>query len=188
MMTDTNVGKWTEHYRVANFVMPMGDSPAYRMGAVALKQAGCETVEDWGCGYGWFEVVMVDVDPMVKITAVDGSQTPRANIVDDLVTRRTSVDGIFMRSVLEHNYNWEKLLANALGSFTKRMVLETFTPFQRGPKDKELRFEEDFGVPTLSLSGPKLKKLLAPFDWSETEIESPNTAYGVENIFVIDRG
>jgi len=92
-----------------------------------------------------------------------------------------------MRSVLEHNYNWERLLANALNSFTKRMVLETFTPFQKHMKDRELRFEDAFGVPTLSLSRPKLEKLLAPFDWSETEIESGNTAYGVENIFIIDR-
>jgi SAM-dependent methyltransferase len=188
MTVESNVGKWDFVYKDATFVQPYGDSPVYEMGAVALRDAGCTRVEDWGCGYGWFAHIARSAAPTITVVGVDGSQSPTAAFQDDLVTRQTSVDGIFMRSVLEHNYNWPDLLTNALGSFTKRMVLATFTKFQTtGLKDKELRFEDEYQVPTLSLSYPKLLRLLKGFRVVEQEIVSPNTYYDVENIFVIDR-
>jgi len=183
----TNLGKWDFAYKGVTTVAPYGDSTAYAAGAVALRDAGCTRVEDWGCGFGWFAYVARIVAPALTVVGVDGSQSQQAAFQDDLVNRETQVEGIFMRSVLEHNYDWDVLLANALKSFTVRMVLTTFTEFQAGAKDVELQFEDAYQVPTLSLSRPKLKRLLKGFKVAETEMISPNTYYGVENIFVIDR-
>jgi hypothetical protein len=177
---ETNVGKWTSHYAQQTSTWHYGDSQSYRIGAEAL--ADCATIEDWGSGLGWFKHF---VQPGTQVTAVDGSWSQMCDVVDDLATRRSTVEGIFMRHVLEHNYNWPTVLGNALESFTKRMVLVLFTPLVKG-KDQELRFEDDYGVPTLALSRAKLMSFLKPFTVEETTIESPETAYGAEVILVID--
>ena len=41
------------------------------------------------------------------------------------VQYRSSVPGIFMRHILEHNYEWARVLDSALASFTQRMALIT---------------------------------------------------------------
>lgn len=180
----SNVGKWDKFYAVAPAepVPGYGDSEAFRLGAEAL--AGCDVVEDWGCGFGWFRTYL---DPRVKYVGVDGSCSPHASAVEDLATRKTKVGGVFMRGVLEHNYDWDILLVNALASFTKRMVLVLFTRWTETAPHEELQFEEDYDVPTLALHRDTLLGYLDGFAWTETEIGSPETAYGIEYMFVIER-
>lgn len=182
----TNVGKWDRHYAENPYVIPMGASPAYKMGAEAFRRAGCHAVEDWGCGYGWFEVALGREAPQIAYTGVDGSNGPTRRVIDDLVTRTTSVDGIFMRAVLEHNYDWEALLDNALRSVTKTLVLALFTPFADKPPHVELRFEDDFGVPTLALHEATLYEHFEDLTVSTTAFVSPNTAYGIETLITVD--
>jgi len=176
----SNVGKWTKFYTGVVTPAPYGDSDAYTFGAQAL--ADCVTVEDWGCGLGWFRRL---IDPE-RYVGVDGSASNFADVVDDLVTRTTTVEGIFMRAVLEHNYDWPALLDNALNSFTKRLVLVTFTPFTEQTPHEELRFEDAYDVPTLALNYELLINHFVGFEWDQTEIVSPRTAYKHETMFIVD--
>jgi|SRR5208282_1586206 len=87
----------------------------------------CDSIEDWGCGYAYAKRYV----PGGKYFGVDGSPeaAPYADKITDLTTYTTSVDGIFIRHILEHNHGWRDVLMNAVDSFTKRLVLIMFTPF-----------------------------------------------------------
>ena len=87
----------------------------------------CDSIEDWGCGYAWARRFV----PEGKYFGVDGSPeaAPYADKIADLTTYTSSVEGIFIRHILEHNYSWRDVLANAAASFRKRLVLIIFTPF-----------------------------------------------------------
>lgn len=182
----TNLGKWDFAYEGRTGPAPYGNSRTYADGATALNDAGCRVVEDWGCGLGWFANVARLITPDMSVVGVDGSHSEHADVIDDLATRETEVSGIFMRHVLEHNYDWPTVLRSALDGFTKRMVLVTFTPFVKTAKDRELLFEPEYRVPVLSLSRKRLEQALDGYEWSESEIESPYTFYGAENFFVIE--
>ena len=88
----------------------------------------CQTVEDWGCGLGWFRRY---ISPPREYLGIDGSASPFADIVHDLRTYRSGKPhGILMRHVLEHNHHWKPILDNAIASFTKGLCLILFTPWQ----------------------------------------------------------
>src|SRR5688572_4685695 len=112
----SNLGKWDEWYGSSEVAEPFGDTQSYRIGADYLDD--CEIVEDWGCGKGWFSKFRTH-----NCLGIDGSRSPFASRVVDLEEYTSSVDGIFMRHVLEHNYQWKKILRNAIESFDKKMVL-----------------------------------------------------------------
>lgn len=177
----SNLGKWDRHYAAVTAPQSYGNSPTYRMGADAL--ADCSKVEDWGCGLGWFRQF---VHPDAYI-GVDGSWSRFADVVDDLATRRSSVEGLFMRGILEHNYDWPVVLDNALASFTKRMVLVMFVPWTEVDPHDEVQFEADYGVPTLVINRDRLVEHLDGFDWTETVVSPTETFYGWESVLVIDR-
>jgi hypothetical protein len=80
-----------------------GDTITYTLGYEFLKI--CNTIEDWGCGVGGFKRLFVNGD-LNKYTGIDGSNTPLSDIKADLLDYQSSVDGIFMRHILEHNYKW----------------------------------------------------------------------------------
>ena len=64
------------------------------------------------------------------------------------MSTRSTVPGIFMRHILEHNYEWARILDNALVSFTKRMALILFTPEQE--VTQEIAFSSELGVPDIA--------------------------------------
>src|SRR5262249_21544228 len=96
------------------------DTATYRLGAKFLED--CAVVEDWGVGAGGFKRYRPDA------IGIDGSKTPFADKIVDLVSYRSNVDGIFIRHVLEHNYDWPRILDNPLHSAKKVCVL-FFVPF-----------------------------------------------------------
>jgi hypothetical protein len=161
--------------------MPYGRSEAYELGAQWL--APCSLVEDWGCGLGW----MRNLIPAGRYRGIDGTASMFCDEVVDLVTYRSTVEGIFMRAVLEHNYDWDIILANALASFTKRMVLAMFTPTD-GPT-REIAFVEEIGVPDLAIS---LKDLTSAIQAAKVTFYGYKTfptelGYGEETIFYLER-
>lgn len=82
----------------------------------------CKVVEDWGCALCHAKTYRKG-----DYVGIDG--TPgKADVIADLSTYKSNVEGVFMRHILEHNPDWRAILANALGSFTKRMTLITFRP------------------------------------------------------------
>jgi len=178
----SNVGKWSKQYRGVVEPLPYGDSNTYRMGAKQL--ADCPVVEDWGCGLGWFRQFL---GPDQVYRGVDGTLSQFSTVVADLTKFTSDTPGLFMRHVLEHDTQWDRILNNALSSFTKRMVLVIFTPFARAKPHKELRFDKNYGVPTLGLNYDTLVAHFKSFTWTEHELESPETYYRRETVFVLER-
>lgn len=122
MTSVVSVGAWDDHYRNLAEPFAYGEDKPYLIAAEWVVD--CATVEDWGCGGGWLRR-FIDATAYVGL---DGSCSPYADKVVDLATYRSSVEGIVMRSVLEHNDDWQPILDGALASFTRRFFLALFTP------------------------------------------------------------
>lgn len=150
----SNLGKWNKWYCMLQKNGPeaYGVSDTYQLGADWLQD--CSVIEDWGCGKGWFSKFV----PEYKYIGIDGSHSPFAVRVVDLVNYQSNVPGIFMRHVIEHDYEWKTLLTNALNSFTERMVLILFTPMS--DETHELTYHTDPGVPELSFSMNDILELI----------------------------
>lgn len=174
----SNVAKWDKWWSEESRTRaPLGDSESYRIGADFLQD--CDLVEDWGCGPGWFASVRGG-----RCVSIDGSRSPFADLQADLEEYTSDVDGIFMRHVLEHNYQWRKILENALRSFRKKMVLALFTPWS-DDETKEIRFVEEIGVPHLSFRRDDIVEMFGDVEWELLERTSPNRIYGQEHIFLL---
>ena len=175
----SNVGKWDKFY--ANLKKPehYGDGPGYRVGAEWL--ADCGTVADWGCGKGWFRQFSPGA-----YAGIDGSKSKFADIVADLATVDHESDGVFMRGVLEHNYDWQPILANALKSARRKLCLVLFTDWSGTDATVELRFEDDYGVPTLALGESQVRGMLDGYTYTDERLPSPQTFYGLEHVFRVE--
>jgi hypothetical protein len=173
----SNMGKWDTWN--SNIIEPSayGLTETYKMGADFLKD--CSVVEDWGCGRGWFKSIFEG-----NCIAVDGSISPFADKRVDLEMYTSEVPGIFMRHVLEHNYNWKYILINALRSFQEKMVLVLFTP--ESDVTKEIAFTNSIGVPDISFAFEDLFLLFHKHnvDYDYETLETA-TQYGVETIFFL---
>src|SRR5436190_20051954 len=128
------LGKWDGWYKDVKSMSSFryGNTSTYQMGADFL--ADMPEVEDWGCGTGGFKRLYNG-----KYIGLDGSKNPFVDKVVDLREYRSNVDGIFMRHVLEHNYDWQAVLENAVASFKKKFYLAIFTPFM--DKTHEIKHE-----------------------------------------------
>ncbi|MBL8848895.1 MAG: glycosyltransferase family 2 protein [Planctomycetaceae bacterium] len=184
----SNLGLWEPTYREGR-PFPYGNERSYRIGAEFLQN--CRTVEDWGCGCQWFRRVMQQVQPAVVVTGVDGS----AGFCDrtaDLANYRPAErpEGIFIRHVLEHDYNWRNILESALASFGQRMCLVCFTPLSDEQRLlSEFQFPTGGSCPYLSLPRTELADILDKHQvkYSIETLPSPGTEYGEETIYRIAR-
>lgn len=181
----SNLGKWDGWFDAEP--RPLAKSESYELGAQWLVD--CDLVEDWGCGAGWLSKFV----PADRYRGIDGSSTPFATSIVDLETYRSSVPGIFMRHVLEHNPRWQLVLGNALDSFTERMVLVLFTPL--GKVTRDLEFEDPPGVPNLSFCVDDLTQPMNDrgIDWKVTELDTKvrfgaRKRKGVETMFFLQKG
>jgi len=178
-LRSTNVGRWSGVYKDLEQPEPYDDVSTYGIAAAYL--ADCALVEDWGCGKGWARTA---IDPE-RYRGIDGSRSPFADVVADLVTYRSEVPGLLMRHVLEHNYRWAEILGNALHSFKERMVLILFTPL--ASTTHVIAYNPHIGVPDISF---KLADITDRFsDDIEWSMESQKTAteYGGETILFLSR-
>lgn len=114
------VGAWDSQYQHLTERQPYGSAATYEVARAFLHD--CETVEDWGCGMGWFKMLRPDA------RGIDGSCTPFADEIADLTTYTSAVDGILLRHVLDHNYAWEAILGNAIASARRKIVVVLFLP------------------------------------------------------------
>jgi hypothetical protein len=174
-----NAGRWDAVYASASESAPYGDDTTYQIAAYFLGR--CRTVEDWGCGLGWFRRFL---PPDCDYSGVDGSHSPFADRIVDLETYRTTCEGLLLRHVLEHNYRWREILDNALASFTRRLALVLFTPLAES--ETELARCGRTGVPDLSLPEAELRQRLAAFNVL-TRAERSRTHYGGETVFLVNR-
>lgn len=180
----TNLGKWDRWYALlgdAAEPQPYAQTITYELGAAWL--ADCETVEDWGCGKGWLRTL---IDPG-RYRGIDGSASPFADEIADLADYRSEVPGVFMRHVIEHDPRWREILANALASFTHRMVLILFTPLAEQTHD--IAWEVDPGVPNLAFALVDLAAVFAEagaVTWHQTTLATPSQ-FGTETVFYLQR-
>ena len=182
--SDCNVGKWDNWYK------ELGETPSaykysetetYKIAADFLR--GLDAVEDWGVGAGGF------LNHLPTAIGVDGSDTPFAQKkFIDLCNYVSKVNGVHLRHVLEHNYEWKQVLINALTSAKDKLVITFFIPFSGG-ETKELAHNLIYGVdvPDLSISKKEFDIILQSFSTKKIEIISleNGTAYGIEIIYKI---
>jgi hypothetical protein len=167
---------WLQKYAAATEPSSYGDNTTYARGFAFLED--CETVEDWGCGTGYARKFRAGR----SYTGVDGSALGWADRIADLRTYTSSADGIFIRHVLEHNHDWQLILANAVASARSRLVLIIFTPFQ----DETRRIGGVEDIPDLGFRKEDLLGCLAGFAVTEEHLVTA-TQYGQEHVFYAAR-
>ena len=182
--------KWNNWYKnlnqsnIGSYVY--GDTITYRLGYDYLSD--CETVQDWGCGTGGFKRFFINNNTIHKYKGVDGSVTPFADIKADLTKYTTECDGIFMRHVLEHNYEWKSILENACKSFNKKMCLILFTPFTESTVKIADNLSSGVDVPDLSF---RLNDLTEIFDSHNIKYRidtfETGTQYSIEHVFYLEK-
>lgn len=184
------MNKWNEWYKDlqlidCNFVK-YGDTISYELGYNFLNS--CNKIEDWGCGIGGFKLFFYNNNNLDKYIGIDGSNTPHADIKTDLITYSSDIDGIFMRHVLEHNYEWKDILNNACKSFKKKMCLILFTPFSDETTEIAHNLKHGVDVPDLSFNKNDLINIFKShnINYELTTINS-NTGYGIEHIFFLEK-
>jgi hypothetical protein len=179
----TNVGKWDDSYRKLS-----GDAPALYADAVTYLMAAAfladvDEVEDWGCGAGGFRMFCVNPG----YVGLDGSKTPFADKIVDLCTYRSSAAGILMRHILEHNYEWEKVLDGALQSFQKKFCLILFTPFVDETKEMAHNAWGGIDAPDLSFKREDLERHFHNVNWKLIRDIRTKSQYGVEHVYFVWR-
>ena len=176
----SNVGKWERFYVDIREPRPYGDSQTYLIGQQWLE--GCDAVEDWGCGMGWFRnFIRSD-----RYRGIDGSHSKFADVVADLVVYKSEVSGIFMRHVLEHDSQWQSILDNALASFTYRMALVLFTPLSE--TTHIISTEPGYNVPNISFAEHDIvARFPSDIQWKKISIKTA-TQFGIEHVYLLERG
>jgi hypothetical protein len=178
---NSNVGKWDNWYRdlSADKDAPLyGDATTYLMAATFL--ADVSEVEDWGCGRGGFRHFC-----LTNYIGVDGSKTPFADKIVDLCAYSSVAEGILIRHILEHNFQWEKILSGALRSFQRKVCLILFTPF--ASETKQIGFTADVGVPDISFSRNDIEQNFSEVRWKLIRDIKTSSQYGVEHVYLIWR-
>lgn len=171
--TESNLGKWDRWYSLLGAdEEPYGDSATYSMAAAHV--AGCDTVEDWGCGKGWMRR-HISAD---RYKGIDGSASPFADVVADLVEYRSTCDAVILRHVLEHEPRWADIVKNAAASARSAIAIVLFTPTQ--PSTRQIAWNDDPGVPDIGFNVADITTILEGWRCTVETIDSPRTQYEVE--------
>ena len=180
------VCKWAnEHLKLNDQNFRYGNTITYDLGFNFLKD--CEKIEDWGCGEGGFKTRFSNED-LNKYIGVDGSKTPFADIKADFITYISNVDGIFMRHILEHNYEWKLILENACKSFKNKMCLVLFTPFNSETKEIAHNLKYGVDVPDLSFNKNEIINIFEKYNIKyELVTINTQTQYNIEHIFYLNK-
>lgn len=164
---------WNGFYAKVTGPIQHGDERTYRITGEFLKD--CAEVEDWGCGTAWLRHYVRG-----RYIGVDGWSGQYANCLVDLVDYLSHTEGICIRHVLEYNVEWQVIVANALASMTKRMVIVLSTPLI----DSGSRVE---GQSDVTRSRKLLKSMLSETSYTITGLPGLNetmilvSAKGVEH-------
>jgi hypothetical protein len=181
MTNGSMLGKWDRWHKgiKSNYSFRYGNTVTYQLAADFL--ADMPEVEDWGCGTGGFKRLYRG-----KYIGVDGSTHPSVNKLVDLRTYRSSVDGIMMRHVLEHNYDWKEVLAGAVSSFNKKFCLIIFTPFMA--TTQEIAHNRKYGVdaPVIAFNNQEIERFFAGLNWRLEAIKT-GTYYVAEHVYYVEK-
>lgn len=172
------LGKW-DHSRP----MVYGSEASYRKAAEFLD-GYCPIVEDWGAGRTAAKPYFVKS----RYIAIDGSVCgDRIDMIADLRDYRSEIaDGILIRHVLEHNYDWTRIVQNALGCpCLRRLVIVLFLQ----PRDWTEMFElNQDGIPNLHISRRCLEEMFQGWSWrSEMIPRNDLTCHTAEYFYFAER-
>ena len=153
-----------------------------------------DTVEDWGCGTCWAKRYFTNYK------GIDGSPHPNVDVIADLTTYTSKADNILIRQVLENNYDWKLILANAVKSFQKKLCITIHTPMVETTKIicvyvKDVGFlttataisANKDSIPDISF---RLQDILDYFTGLKVTIEEVPTApfeYGTETLIYVEK-
>lgn len=168
------LGKW--HYE-GQPQFAWGDEQTYQKGIAFLDGHGA--IEDWGCGTAYARRFV----SRSRYIGIDGSPSGWADRVVDLRTYTSNTDCIFMRHVLEHNFDWQPILRNAIQSFRRRMVLVIFTPFADETRQIATAWDD---IPDLSFRKTDLTAFLTGCRYTEESLPT-RTLYGQEHVFYLQK-
>jgi hypothetical protein len=169
----SNLNRWERWYVNMDEPSPYGNTITYALAADFLKD--CAVVEDWGCGKGWFRTLR----PHGYI-GIDGTISPFADKHVDFTRYISTADGVLLRHVLEHNYEWQSILDNAVETAQKKICVVLFTPLVE--ETKEIAFNDDVGVPDISFKLTDiLDRLYGFLDVRIDELQT-KTQYEVETV------
>ena len=180
---EVNFGKWDRVYKllqVAPRGMVYGNATTYYIAAAFLT--GCSEIEDWGCGAGGFRQFCPG-----EYIGVDGSRTPFANKLVELTTYRSNVEGILLRHVLEHNYNWPKILEGAVKSFRKKLCVVLFTPLVDTTRELAHNRDKGIDVPDLALAPRDIEAHFSGLHWRLFRGIESKSQYGIEHVYCVWR-
>lgn len=174
-----SAGKWD--YKAITEPSRYGDEPTYEKAAAWLDGCG-PIVEDWGCGTAYARKFFTKS----KYIGIDGSWSKFCDVQADLRIYRSSCDGIMLRHVLEHDYDWFLILENAVKFFKKRLAIAFFIPPE--PFTKVHSVEEN-GVPNLVISREGIARALRGLAVREEVVTGLGHTYPYheETILYIDR-
>jgi len=182
MENESMLGKWDKWYKKVDTIgsFRYGETVTYQLAADFM--ADIAELEDWGCGTGGFKRFYKG-----KYTGVDGSANKFVDKIADLRTYRSKADGIVMRHILEHNYDWKLVLQNAVESFNKKLCIVFFTPFV--DETKEIAHNKKYGVdvPDIAFSKKDLEKFFEGLSFRLEENIATKTGYGVEHVYYIEK-
>lgn len=174
------MGKWNKWYKDVKTMGSANGQETYKMAADFL--ADMSEVEDWGSGTGGFKRFYKG-----KYIGIDGSVTPFVDKIVDLRTYKSEVDGIIMRHVLEHNYDWEKVLAGAVSSFKKKFCLVIFTPFVKETHEIAHNKKHGVDVPDIAFSKKDIERFFKGLKWKLQKNLKTKTGYRVEHVYYVKR-
>lgn len=170
LLTGVSVAQaWSDNYSKTQTPGPYGVEFSYLKAAEFLDGL---RVEDWGGGMGWAK------NYIDKCTCIDGSG-PFADKIADLETYTSSTEGILIRHVFEHCWNWKQILQNALNSFKKRMIVVLFIPTNNSLRALPQYKEKLLNVPNLSLPKKPFEETLktAKCAFDSEVLETGETIY-----------
>lgn len=168
------MGHWD--YSESKYPFPYGEcATTYEKAMPFLDD--CETVEDWGCGLTYAKQFRHGK----KYIGIDGSWSKFADVIADLREYRSSVDGILIRHVLEHNFGWKNILENAIASFTKKLVIVTFTPFSDHTHQIATNFAD---TPDISFKKDDITQHFSGLKFSEEACQTP---FLPEHLFYVEK-
>ena len=182
MINESMLGKWDGWYKNIDTMgaFRYGDTVTYQLAADFM--ADIAEVEDWGSGAGGFKRFYKG-----KYVGVDGSANKFVDKIADLRTYRSSVDGIVMRHILEHNYDWKSVLQNAVSSFNKKLCIVFFTPFTDETKEIAHNKKHGVDVPDISFNKKDIERFFEGLKWRVEENIKTKTGYGVEHIYYVEK-
>jgi len=174
------LGKWDKRYKNLDTEIIYGSKKTYKLAADFL--ADMEEVEDWGCGAGGFKQFYKG-----KYIGIDGTDNPFVDKVADLRTYRSSVDGIMMRHVLEHNYDWKDVLEGAVSSFKKKFCLVLFTPFVRVTHEIAHNKKHGVDVPDIAFNRKDIEHFFNGLKWRLQDDIKFSKNYHVEYVYYVEK-